>query len=54
MLINYRTSNESLHVSNNTATPSQMMLNKHALLLHKTYNETKLTKEQLGLNFQKN
>ncbi len=39
---------------NNRATPSKMLLYKHALLLHKTYNDTKMSPEWLGLNFQQN
>lgn len=31
-----------------------MLLYKHALLLHKTYNDTKMSQEWLSLNFQQN
>ena len=53
-MYNYLTSHLSLHSMNNRATPSKMLLYKHALLLHKTYNDTKMSPEWLGLNFQQN
>jgi hypothetical protein len=37
-LYNYLISFQSLHSINNTATPCKILLYKHELLLHKTYN----------------
>lgn len=45
---------QRLHLINGRATPLEMMKYKHALLLFKTYNTTKMSKDWLALNFQQN
>ena len=41
----------TLHSINNRATPSQMMLYKHSIILYKTLNEQQPPKEWIDLNF---
>ena len=45
---------EQIHTINKRATPMQMMIIKHAILLHKIWNETIYSKQWLALNFQQN
>ena len=45
---------DQIHAINNRATPNQMMIYKHALLLYKIWNEPIFSKEWLSLNFQQN
>ena len=49
--INYdnMTSFDALHYVNQRTTPKQITIYKHALLLHKTYNDTNSTKDWLSL-----
>ena len=42
---------DSLHYLNQRATPDQMVLYKHALLLHKTYNCNKYSNDWVHLHF---
>ena len=51
---NLTMSYQRLHLINGRATPLEMMKYKHALLLFKTYNTTKMSKDWLALNFQQN
>ena len=48
---NYMTSFDTLHYANQRATPKQITLYKHALLLHKTYNDTNSNNDWLSLFF---
>ena len=45
---------EQIHVINKRATPNQMLLYKHSLLLHKIWNDPIYSKDWLDLNFQQN
>ena len=45
---------DQIHAINKRATPNQIMLYKHSLLLYKIWNETLYSKEWLALNFQQN
>ena len=43
-----------IHTLNNRATPNQLMLYKHALLLYKIWNDKIYSDDWLSLNFQQN
>ena len=43
---------EQIHAINKRATPKQMMLYKHSLLLYKIWNDAIYSKDWLALNFQ--
>ena len=45
---------EQIHAINKRATPNQMLLYKHSLLLHKIWNDPIYSKDWLDLNFQQN
>ena len=45
---------EQIHAINKRATPNQMMLYKHSLLLYKIWNDAIYSKDWLALNFQQN
>jgi hypothetical protein len=45
---------EQIHVINKRATPKQMMIYKHAILLYKVWNDSIYSKQWLALNFQQN
>ena len=48
------TSYQRLHTIAKRATPDQICQYKHALLLHKTYNDSDQGKDWLALNFNQN
>ena len=45
---------DQIHVINNRATPSQIMLYKHLLLLYKIWNDKIYYNDWIALNFQQN
>ena len=45
---------EQIQVINKRATPKQMMVYKHAILLYKVWNDSIYSKQWLALNFQQN
>ena len=47
-------SHDQVHSLNNRATPNQIMIFKHAILLYKIWNEKVHSKEWMALNFQQN
>ena len=53
---NYHTlmSYEQIHAINKRATPKQILLYKHSLLLFKVWNDSIYSKEWLALHFQQN
>ena len=45
---------DQIHAINKRATPNQILLYKHSLLLYKIWNDSLYSKEWLALNFQQN
>ena len=45
---------EQIHAINKHATPQQIMIYKHSLLLYKIWNDSIYSKDWLVLNFQQN